>query len=407
MKQALNNRPLVSLAVVGLVAIALNTSCRDAGPAARVDASSLDALPLATLSSRAEPLFQVVGGLIAGDALIVAEQSRGEIHFFSRRGAHLRTVGRLGNGPGEFTQLAWIQRLDSQLFAYDQSERRLSEFTVDGDFVRATTVHPREGEAFRAVGVLPNGTLLARSQSLIPPPVAPRLVTRRSSLMRYAITAETQAERIGEFAEGAQYEEPRPRGGRSVAELPFGPQSDIAVTAAGIVIVELDSLLRILDATGKVEAVRSPALLPSRSEPVTAADKAAARRIFTADAPPRLKWGEVFDRMPIPRTRPRLGWAGPHAVRLLAPTTSGHLWITEFGGIHDLRVSWIVLDARGKQLGRVSSTQEATVLDAVDDLVLLLLWDVDGVESVQLRRVTPALRGSPSHAAGGSGTADE
>ncbi|QJR37152.1 hypothetical protein HKW67_17325 [Gemmatimonas groenlandica] len=385
--------------------MALATSCREAAPAALAATSSLDAVPLAVLSHRAEPLFQVVGGLIAGDILIIAERSRGEIHFFSRRGAHLRTVGRLGNGPGEFTHLAWIQRRGSLLLAFDQSERRLSEFTVAGDFVRATTVRPPEGEAIRAVGVLPNGMLLARSQLLIPPPVAPRLVTRRSSLMRYAFTTEASAERIGEFAEGEKYEEPRPRGGRSVAELPFGLQSDIAVTADGIAMVELDSLLRILDASGKVQTVRSLAL-SSRADPVTAADKAAARRIFTEDAPPRLKWGEVFDRMPIPRTRPQLGWAGPHSVRLLAPTTSGHLWITEFGGINDSHVSWSVLDARGKQLGRVTSVQEATVLDAVEDLVLLLLWDVDGVESVQLRRVTPALGGSLSHSAGGSGKGD-
>lgn len=65
--------------------------------AAHVDASSLDALPLATLSNRAEPLFQVVDGRIAGDTLIIAERSRGEIHLFSKRGAHLRTVGQLGS----------------------------------------------------------------------------------------------------------------------------------------------------------------------------------------------------------------------------------------------------------------------------------------------------------------------
>lgn len=247
--------------------------------------------------------------------------------------------------------------------------------------------------------------LLARSQPLTRPPVAPRVVTRRSSLMRYALTPEASAERIGKFAEGPQYEEPRPRGGRSVAELPFGLQSDIAVTADGIAMVELDSLLRILDASGKVQTGRSLAL-SSRADPVTAAEKAAARRIFTADAPPRLKWGEVFDRMPIPRTKPQFGWAGPHSVRLLAPTTSGHLWLTEFGGINDSHVSWSVLNARGKRLGRVTSVQEATVLDAVDDLVLLLIWDVDGVESVQLRRVSPALGGTRSHTAGGSDTGD-
>ncbi len=402
----LDRRRLFLLAAVGLVAIVLTTSCRDAQPVAHADASSLDTLPIAILGHRAEPLFQVVGGLIDGDTLIIAERSRGEIHFFSRRGAHLRTVGRLGNGPGEFTHLAWIQRRGSQLFAYDQSERRLSEFTVDGDFVRATTVQPREGEAIRAVGVLPNGMLLARTQSLMPPPVAPRLVIRRSSLMRFAFTTESSAEHIGEFKEGEQYEEPRPRGGRAVSELPFGPRSDIAVTADGIAMVELDSLLRIVDEAGKAQSVRL-LTLTSRADPVTAADKAAARRIFTEDAAPRLKWGEVFDRMPIPRTRPHWGWAGRHSVRLLAPTTSGHLWLTEFGGIHDVHISWTVLDSRGKQLGRVTSTQEATVLDAVDDLVLLLLWDADGVESVQLRRVTPAPRGTPSHSAGDSGKANE
>lgn len=384
----------------------LTSSCRDAGPAAHADASSLDAVPVAILSARADPLFQVVGGLIFGDTLIVAEQSRGEIHFFSRRGVHLRTVGRLGRGPGEFTRLTWIQRRGARLYAYDQSEHRLSEFTVSGDFVRAIVVQPREGESIHAVGVLPNGMLLARSQSRMPPPVAPRLMTLKSSLIRYSLPAETPAERIRDFTEGEDYEEPRPRGGRSVSPLPFGPKSDIAVTTDGIVMVELDSLLRIVDSSGKEKTTRSLTAL-SRTGPVTAADKAAARRVFTDGAPASMKLGEMFDRMPIPRTTPRLGWEGPHAVRLLVPTTSGQLWLTEFGGIRDVRVSWSVLDARGEPLGRVTSVQEATVLDAIDDLVLLLLWDSDGVESVQLRRITPALRGSPADTKSSSGTVDE
>ena len=60
-----------------------------------------------------------------------------ELRLFSSDGRHIWTVGRKGNGPGEFRGLAYVYMLDGDsVKVYDQSLRRFSLFDSTGALVR-------------------------------------------------------------------------------------------------------------------------------------------------------------------------------------------------------------------------------------------------------------------------------
>jgi hypothetical protein len=79
---------------------------------------------------------------------------------FSPDGGHLQTIGRRGDGPGEFRTIQWIQRLagDTILVADFYNRRRLSYFTADGSFVRSSSSSSVPTPYF--IGALQDGTLV-------------------------------------------------------------------------------------------------------------------------------------------------------------------------------------------------------------------------------------------------------
>lgn len=68
--------------------------------------------------------------------IVVAESQFSSITFFSLDGTRVATRGREGEGPGEFSRISTVVA-DSKdrLFVFDQGHQRISEFTVDGEFV--------------------------------------------------------------------------------------------------------------------------------------------------------------------------------------------------------------------------------------------------------------------------------
>ncbi len=72
-----------------------------------------------------------------------AEIQAEELRVFDREGRHVRTIGRKGGGPGEFSQIigmAW--RPDGNLWVVDPSNNRISVIDTAGNFV---TSHPTGG----------------------------------------------------------------------------------------------------------------------------------------------------------------------------------------------------------------------------------------------------------------------
>lgn len=96
------------------------------------------------------------------DRLIVADPTR--VHILSERGEHLRTVGREGEGPGEFRSIAMLGMAGGDTVAvHDVRVQRISLLTRDGDLLREVRaapqvpfVNPVEGNALlvRGTGAL-------------------------------------------------------------------------------------------------------------------------------------------------------------------------------------------------------------------------------------------------------------
>ncbi|TVP54272.1 MAG: 6-bladed beta-propeller [Gemmatimonadales bacterium] len=163
----MHRRPL-SLALAGLVlALAPGCGTDDAGMASvQVDTLASGAiqvtspregilppgdrweleeeLRIGTATGEGPELFGQVQGLAADDEgrILVLDSQAREIRIFDADGAHLRTVGGQGGGPGEIANangLA-IHPEDGSVWVVDPGNGRYSVFESNGDF---RTTHPR------------------------------------------------------------------------------------------------------------------------------------------------------------------------------------------------------------------------------------------------------------------------
>jgi hypothetical protein len=113
----------------------------------------------------AEQFERVVAVLrSANGAIVVADQGASQVRVFDARGSMLRTIGRRGEGPGEFLSLDGLFTLADTVFAWDGRLRRLSVFAPTGSLARTVTVQRSSSPGMLTpVGVLSNGYLLARA----------------------------------------------------------------------------------------------------------------------------------------------------------------------------------------------------------------------------------------------------
>jgi hypothetical protein len=83
--------------------------------------------------------FSDVGGLEVDEAgnIYVLESRNCRVQVFDKNGKYLRTIGRKGQGPGEFEAAVRFFLSPSGLAVFGR--RRLSYFDRDGDFLRSTT----------------------------------------------------------------------------------------------------------------------------------------------------------------------------------------------------------------------------------------------------------------------------
>ncbi len=111
-----------------------------------VDASSW------TVGAEPVTIYGSVDGVAAGGFVHVVGVAHGpsgmiavadgqllSISLFGADGNLVATMGRQGEGPGEFSSIgSLVSDAEGRLFAFDDGHQRLSEWTFEGDFVRDT-----------------------------------------------------------------------------------------------------------------------------------------------------------------------------------------------------------------------------------------------------------------------------
>jgi hypothetical protein len=86
-----------------------------------------------------EYMFQDARKVVAdnNDRIFISDFRSVHIRVFDKFGNYVTTIGRKGQGPGEFGQVTNIQITpENELLVHDRYTRRLSYFSLDGDYLR-------------------------------------------------------------------------------------------------------------------------------------------------------------------------------------------------------------------------------------------------------------------------------
>ena len=97
-------------------------------------------------------------GRLSDGSVAVADRTSAEVRIFAPDGRHLRSMGRHGEGPGEFQDpfVLWVLPGDT-IWVGDYRPYRFVVFTAEGEWVRNVTLDPIYPNPSRGGGVLDNG----------------------------------------------------------------------------------------------------------------------------------------------------------------------------------------------------------------------------------------------------------
>lgn len=348
-----------------------------------------DPLPLARVGDDpGDPLYDVRGIVVLpGGGLVIGERSSNTLRFYDSDGSLTNVVGRSGEGPGEFIRLHSMGRYGDRLFVFDSSQRRLSEFTLGGDFVGAVTVTPVPPfVAAPVTGVFSDGTLLAEGIQLPRVPSQPGVTNEEIALLRYDQDGKF-IDQIGSFEAGEVYMESIPGGGWRGSLPAFARRSEVVVDGPNIVMVENRTPhIQVRGQDGNTLIRLEP--LGGR-EPKEVSDRDVKRirtRFLVEEKAGDTSLANLFDQMPIPETFPFYGWASWDRRPFLTARDSV-IWVLEYGGLSDRGPTWMIFDLESaRQTGELSSADDVELWDVAGDLAGVLYRTELGEEIVELRR---------------------
>lgn len=316
---------------------------------------------------------------LSDGSIVAVDRNSAEVRIYDETGAHLRTMGRHGEGPGEFRDpfLLWITAGDT-LWVGDYRPWRYNLFTPEGEFVRQVNPSPILPNPPASGGVLDNGYSLntsskrARNENFS---VADTLMV---------LVYDPDGGLVGNLARIPD----RTSGQVSDAEnfwlYPLF-QSFAEVDAGGSTVVlghGSKTEVRVLDDQFNLR------LIVRWTEPdreVTAADVRAWREDYIARRrrPGEREWGE-FDDARISPERP-VAELFP-AISSIMIGRDGRIWVAQYDRPREDR-GWLAFEPDGRFLCHLPARIPGSVREFGADYVLLQRESELGVQSVHLHRL--------------------
>lgn len=330
----------------------------------------------------AEQLFNVRSAARFPDGRIaVANAGTSEIRIFDPAGRPLSTLGRQGDGPGEFRGLSqlWITPGDS-LIAYDALRKQLTTFGPGG---RVAATHPLPVVADRPgstllVGRFADGSVLAKAGAPLAPDAREGLLRQRAAYGRAALDG-SPARAIGELYDGETYVE-RGDGGVTGYERPFAPDPQTAVGPNDFFHSDGASYeIRRFAPDGALRAV-----IRRRSDPLPVTEEDVRRHreqmLEGVSGPDRARLERFLARVPFPERKPAHG-------RMLVDA-GGNLWVLQTRPADDGPFRWDVFGADGAWLGTVDLPPRVRLMEAGRDHVVVVAYAPEtNVEQVRVHRL--------------------
>jgi hypothetical protein len=350
---------------------------------------TVDSVPGLTLESPDSAGFVYISAAhwLGDGRLLVADARQLGIYIYDAAGNHQRTLGRRGQGPGEFRGLMTVSVMHDTIGAWDISQRRFSVFTADSGFLRVVPT-PTATSAYHAAREVWLGrggyaiTYWLRARLLDPLPQGVRIRRWQSDadLMRSdanGVIAGQSPVFNGWYSGQSERGDAR----QEFSNLPF-----VAVTTGRVAYGSGESFEVHLtnDSLGPERTIR----WHMASEPLTAAEVTrtrAALRLSMPPGAPAAKIEEALSTIVAPELLPKVRPALSRAVF----GDAHELWLGRFEppirGLAEA-YDWVVLDSGGTPLGRVV-LPEGTRLEAVRGNALLVsVRDSLDVQRVEVRR---------------------
>ncbi len=337
----------------------------------------------------AEPLLEV--GVTDGDSLylfysivgvhrssdgsvVVANAGTAEIRFYDAEGRFLNSVGRRGEGPGEYGSIGRVDFLGDSIFVSDYRNVRLSVLASDGTFVRSVNLSAFGLAPPRPLGLFASGSILVWA-SVVEDLVLVAGVNAEYVEYHRVDPTGTSVESVGRFFGGEYYVEDD--GGGSSARMPFGRRSAAAV--AGETFYYSDgsniAITQYSESGVALRIVRHPmTTAPATSEDL---DRVVDRFLSPLDEDRRRRFRSTYRAMPLPSAMPAVG--------ALLVGSEGDLWVGEYRSAFEASARcWWIFAARGQLLGSKCLPEGFTLHQVGSDFVLGVSVDELGIERVTI-----------------------
>ena len=349
-----------------------------------------------------EEVFGRVASVARGGTgnFIVADGQAGEIRVFGADGDHLRTLGTVGDGPGEFQTLAgaW-PTAEGVIVAADRRLRRITLFGPEGELTSTATLNWPDEPLIDPIGLAGEGAVLSLVESLNfrPPESAGSMQDALESLSdplgakpRYLVRHDLAGALIDTVATlpGVVTQTSAQGSGTQVMiqimRVPFSPSPTASASPQGRVAVT--------DGRSYEYSVHGPAgsherIVRLAEEPPVRTDEhletwvrgSTGGRESMDDAQVEAAMGR-YEGMPMPERLP--------AWNSLLIADGGEIWARRFAvrGVEAHR--WDVFDADGNFLGQVVVPARFRIQHIGDGKLTVISADDLGVERVEVYELT-------------------
>ncbi len=328
--------------------------------------------------------------------VIVADRQALQIRIFDAEGHHIQSIGRDGDGPGEFRSLrgAWPVRYrdgasaDSrQVIAADSELDRITRFSGQGMPVGTATLAGREDMSIRTIGLAGPDAVLSRASPYNLPDfgllggsivdMAKAMLGGEANRRVLFVLHRLDGALVDTLAEGkdAAVGSVAMGDGAMTFTIPFSAQSEAAGSPHGVVFtggthyaisVFEDGSLRLIARLDEAPPARTDEHLERYAG---GSDEAEVRERI-----------ERYRQVPLPESLP--------AYEGVLFTEEGRVWARRYRFPGEPAARWDVFAPDGVYLGRVAVPASFRIEEVGRGQVLGIATDELGVERVQIRELT-------------------
>jgi hypothetical protein len=364
--------PLAGQVVSDSAGVRVTTTRQQDAPAAVWKLAATPVFDLGAASGSVEyELDGIRGGLILPDgSIVVVNGGTNQLRFYDAAGRHVRSIGKKGEGPGEFSYLELAGRVaGDSLLAWDRDRLRFTVFDAEGRTGRTARAEGERIASTVQAGVVSNGHMVAMRRDLMGAAADPSNVASvRPNATVVTIRSDgALGTTLGSFpdAELSRYN-------RAVAPLVFGRGLRVAARGDLIAVANTDAYsIRIYSSAGRLQRIVRQQRQP---QPISDADYLRAKPPIPPTS--RSPLGPAYEQMKKPSTYP--------AFEALLLDSVGNLWVQDFARTWDTSLVWQVFDIAGRLIGRITVPSTHKLLDATPTRAMFRVTDALDVQHVRV-----------------------